>query len=211
MLVALQIGDAMPHLPPAFECSPQRRVIAAGKAVEQRQSRSRIERQHRFVLRMNYRQVRSKLFEHRHRCRLIVDEDAAFAACRDFAPQNDLLVFAIDPVGFEHRRNRRRIGIKHSRDGRSFRSVPDRIAGCFIAQQQRQCVDENGFARAGFAGQQIQTSAKFHGDVVDDRVVFDPQFEQHSEVSLLRSLAGKMAAVSCGRSSPFALRFSPER
>ena len=152
--------------------------------------------------------MRSQLFENRHGCRLIIYENSPFAACRDFPPQNDLLVFAIDPVGFEHRRDCRRIGIKHRRDGRSLRSVADCIAGGFVAQQQGQCVDENGFSSASFAGQKIQTTGEFHGDVVDDRVIFDPQFQEHSEVSLLRSLAGERSAGN--RCSPFALRSSPE-
>ena len=48
----------MPHLTPFVEGFRNGRIVDAGKAVEQRQPRSGIEPQHRFILRMNHRQVR---------------------------------------------------------------------------------------------------------------------------------------------------------
>ena len=77
-----------------------------------------------------------------------------------------------------------------------------RIGRGFVAQQQCQCINENGFSSAGFAGQEVETGGELHGDVVDDRVVFYPQFQQHSEFSLAklrRSVAGKHA-TGAGRS-----------
>ena len=74
--------------------------------------------------------------------------------------------------------------------------MADCIAGSFVAEQEGQCIDENGFSSAGFAGQEIETGGELHGDVVDDRVVFDPQFQEHSEFPVSRSLAGKLSVVS---------------
>src|SRR5271165_3304758 len=53
------------------------------------------------------------------------------------------------------------------------------IGGCFVAQQQSERVNEDGFSGAGLASQQIEARRELDGDVVNDRVVFDPQFQQH--------------------------------
>ena len=55
--------------------------------------------------------------------------------------------------------------------------MPNGITRSLIAQQQRQRVDENRLAGTGFASQEIQTSGEFHGDVVDNRIIFNAQFK----------------------------------
>ena len=60
--------------------------------------------------------------------------------------------------------------------------MADHISGRLITQQQRQSIDQNGFAGAGFAGQQIQSRRELHHHVVNDRVVLQPQLEEHREV-----------------------------
>ena len=154
-------------------------IVDSGKAVQQRQPRSGIERQHRLVLRMNHRQVRRQLLEHRHRRRLVVDEDAALAAGRNLAAQDDLAFLGVDAVGFQHRADGGRVGVEDRGDHRLVGAMADGVAGGFVAEQQRQRVDEDGFSGAGFAGQQVETGGELHGDVVNDRVVFDSQFQQH--------------------------------
>ena len=54
--------------------------------------------------------------------------------------------------------------------------------GGFAAHQQSQRVDEDGFARAGFAGQQVEPGAEDGDGVIDDGVVFSAQFDEHVEV-----------------------------
>ncbi len=130
---------------------------------------------------MNHRQVRRELLQHRHRRRLIVDEDAALAAGRNLAAQDDLAFFGVDSVGLQNRGDRGRVGVEHRRDGRFFGAMADRVAGGLVAEQQCQRVDEDGFSGAGFAGQQVETGRELHGNVVNDRVVFDSQFQQHGD------------------------------
>ena len=60
-----------------------------------------------------------------------------------------------------------------------FRAVAHHVAVGFFAQQQRQGVDQDGFARAGLAGQQVQSSSKLNHHIVDDGVVFNAQFPEH--------------------------------
>ena len=61
LLIALQVGNAVANVVPRGESLRDRRKIRSGKAVEQRQPRGRIERQHRFVLRVNDGQMRRQL------------------------------------------------------------------------------------------------------------------------------------------------------
>ncbi len=156
-LVAFQIGDAAANRIPVVERRRDGRVVAAGEGVQQRQARCCVEGQHGFVLRVNHGQIRRQLFQDGNRCRLIVDEDAAFAAGRDLAAQDDLAVFGVDAVFFQDAVDRGRADIEYRRDGGFFGAVADCVAGGFVAQQQGQCVDEDGFSGAGFAGKQVET------------------------------------------------------
>ncbi len=166
-----------------------RRGVAAGEGVQQRQPRTRVKRQHRLVLRVDDRQVRRKLLQHRHRRRLIVDEDASLAAGRDLAPQNDLRLLAVEAVVFQNFVDGLGLGFEHRRDDSLVGAVADGVAGRFVAQQQGQGVDQDGFSGAGFAGQQIETGGELHGNIVDDRVVFDSQFQQHVSSRLAKLVA----------------------
>ncbi len=75
------------------------------------------------------------------------------------------------------------------------------VGGSLVAQQERKRVDENGFSGAGFAGQQVEAGGELNGNVVNDRVVFDPQFQQH-----VRSrLAEVMRSVARGNHQPCAV------
>ena len=55
----------------------------------------------------------------------------------------------------------------------------DHVRGSFFAEQQGERVDEDGFAGAGFAGQEIQPGGELYRQVVDDRVIFKSQFDEH--------------------------------
>ncbi len=102
-------------------------MIDAGEGIQQRQTRSRIERQHRFVLRVDHGQVRRKLLQHRNRCRLVVDEDASLAAGGNLAPQDELRLFGVEAVGFEHRVDGFGVGLEDRGDHVAL-SVPWRTA-----------------------------------------------------------------------------------
>src|SRR6266478_4179386 len=59
--------------------------------------------------------------------------------------------------------------------------MPDHLCGSLVAKEQRECVNENGFSGPGFAGKKIEPGSKFHRYVVNDGVIFNPQFEKHGE------------------------------
>ncbi len=53
------------------------------------------------------------------------------------------------------------------------------VHGSFVPQQKGQGINEDGFSGAGFAGQQVQARRELDRQVVYDRVVFEPQFDEH--------------------------------
>ena len=49
----------------------------------------------------------------------------------------------------------------------------------FAAHQQGQRIHQDGFARAGFAGEQVEARAEDGNGVINDGVVFRAQFDEH--------------------------------
>src|SRR5215469_9464341 len=125
----------------------------------------------------------SELPQHRDGGRLVVNEHSSLTTRGNLPPQDQLFVAGIDAVFYQHRVKQLRVGFEYGGDDRLVSSVAHSICRGFIAQQQCQCINQDGFASASFAGQEIQTGRKLHGNVVDDRVVFNPQFQQHSAFS----------------------------
>ncbi len=119
-----------------------------------------------------------ELLENLHGGGLIVDEDAALAGREHLAAKNDLGAFGIDAVGFENGLGAGS-GLKDARDDGFFGAVSDYFRRRFAAHQQREGVDKNGFARAGFSGEEVEPGAERGNSVIDDGVVFSAQFDEH--------------------------------
>jgi hypothetical protein len=156
--------------------------LDSGVSIEQVLPRRGIEVCDRFILRVDHRQVRCNLFQHRHRRRLIVDEDAPLAAGGNLAPQNQRAVLRVQAVRLEDafdRPRRRSLALKHRRDHRPLGTRANHVGGSLFPQQQSQGVDQNRLPRPGLAGQKIQTSRELDHDIVDHRVIFESKFGQH--------------------------------
>ena len=110
--------------------------------------------------------------------RLVVDEDAALAGGENFAAEDDLVAAGVDAVFFEDGFGVGG-GLKDAGDDGLVGAVADDFGGGFAAHQQGQRIDEDGFARAGFAGEQVEAGAKDGDGVIDDGVVFGAQFDEH--------------------------------
>ena len=150
---------------------------------------------------MNDGQAGSQGLQHGHGRRLVVNENASLAVDCDVAAQNDLRPCAVDSVFLQHLGDGRIVALIHGGDRGLFRAVAHHVAVGLLAQQQRQGVDEDGLARAGLAGQQIQSSPKLNHHVVDDGVVFNAQFPEHS-APVRWSFPGEHTTP--GLSSPYA-------
>ena len=127
---------------------------------------------------MDQGQLRGELAENGDGGRLIVDEDAALAGREDFAAQDDFAAAGVDAVFFEDG-----LGVvrrfKNTGDDGLVSAVAHHFDRGFAAHQQSQRIDEDGFARAGFAGEQVEPRAERGDGVIDDGVVFSAQFDEH--------------------------------
>ncbi len=85
----------------------------------------------------------------------------------------------VDAVGFQNRGDGLRFGFEDGGHYRLVGSMSNCVGGSLVAQQQGESVNQDGLSGAGFAGQQVEAGPKLDGDVVNDRVVFDSQFQQH--------------------------------
>ncbi len=135
---------------------------------------------------MDGRQLRPKLAQHSHRCRLVVHEYAALAAGGNLTAHNQRAVFRfVQPILLEHLLDRvpgAAFALEDRRHYCPFRSGANHVTRRLFTQQQRQRIDQNGFPRARFSGQQVQPGGELHRRVVDDRVVLQTQFNQHRAV-----------------------------
>jgi energy-coupling factor transporter ATP-binding protein EcfA2 len=129
--------------------------------------------------------VVSAVFEADSKALDAILEDAALAAGCDLAAKNQLAVvgmgigtgIGIQAIGFQDRIQGFGLGLEDRRNHGLVGAVTNGIGGSFVAEKQSQSVNEDGFSGAGFAGQQIQAGRELHGHVINDRVVFDPQFQ----------------------------------
>ena len=96
------------------------------------------------------------------------DQGAVFGFIQTVVLQNFIDCVFGDACGFEH-----------GGDDRAVRAGANYFARCFIAQQQGQSVDQNGFACASLARQQVQAKSKLYREIVNDSVIFEPQFGEH--------------------------------
>ncbi len=124
---------------------------------------------------MNGGEVWRQLTQYRDRRRLVIDEYPSFAAGRNLAPQDDRFIFLVDSVVFEDLRDRLLGSAFDFKDGRDRGLVgagANHIGRSLVAQKQCQGINEDGFPRAGFAGQKIQAGRELYRQIVYDRVVF---------------------------------------
>ena len=161
----------------------------AAEAVEEDALLRWIEAGKRLGLRVDQGELGRELLEDGDGGGLVVDEDAAFAGGEDFAAQNDVGAFGVDAVFFEDGFGAGR-GLEDAGDDGLVGAVADDVGGGFAAHEQGQRVDEDGFAGAGFAGEQVEAGAERGDGVIDDGVVFSAQFDEHD---LIRSTRGFVA------------------
>ena len=133
------------------------------------------------VLPVNISQERRQFFQQRNGHRPAADEGARFSAGQDLALDEQLAVFDFQPGGFQQAAHGGLVAhVEDARDSRAGLARADHFGRRAPAQQQAQGVHHDGFAAAGFAGQQIQPRVKMDAQPLHHRVVFNHQLEQHS-------------------------------
>ncbi len=159
----------------------RRRCREAAEAVEENALLGLVEAAEALALGVDQGQLRGKLAEDGDGGRLVVDEDAALAGGENFAAEDDVVAGGVDAVFFEDGLGVGR-GLEDAGDDGLVGAVADDLGGGFAAHEQGQRVDQDGFARAGFAGEQVEPGAEGGDGVIDDGVVFSAQFDEHGGV-----------------------------
>ncbi len=142
-----------------------------------------------FGLGVDEGQFRRELLEDGDGGRLVVDEDSSLPGGKNFAAEDDLGAFDVDAVFFEDGFGAGR-RFKDARDDGAVGAVADDLSRRLAAHEQCEGIDEDGFARAGFAREQVEPRPEDGDGVVDDGVVFCAQFYEHFSLGL-RTLSGR--------------------
>jgi hypothetical protein len=132
-------------------------------------------------------EFRSELLEDGDGGGLVVDEDAALSSCLNFATENDFAARGVDAVFFEDGFGGGG-GLEDAGDYRLVCAVADQLGGGLAAHEKGEGVNEDGFACAGFAGEEVEAGAEDGVGVIDDGVVFSAQFDEHGSTNLAQLL-----------------------
>ena len=123
---------------------------------------------------MNIDERFAELTQRLHRHRLAVHIRARAPVGADDPPQQHAFVLVLDRLLGEPGA---RGGIVRDGERRgdfgALRAVPHDFGAGAAAGREQQRIDENGFARAGLAGEHRQSGAELQLDSVDDREVAD--------------------------------------
>src|SRR3989344_472774 len=154
-----------------------------------------------FVLAVHVDQVFAELAQHLDRHRPAVDETARGLVGLDHAPQQALPVLEqvvfLEPFGGIVRRLQREAGGNLG----ARATVADHVAVGAAAQHQRQRVDENGLARAGFAREHREPRLEAQFQLADDGEIADVQNRENPifrpQCSLMRITSKWLRPEGC--------------
>ena len=177
MLVEQRVGGA-PRLPQLLErgnvpFEPCKRIkqAAVGRGIDQRPL---------IMLAMNFHQCGADRFQGLHADRLVVDEGAG-AAVGKLHPSQDHLAGIVEAIVAEDGGGRMPLrDIEHRGDLALFGAVTDQAGIAAAAERQRERIEQDGFARAGLAGQNGKAPGKFDIEPFDQDDVADRQTRQHA-------------------------------
>jgi len=122
------------------------------------------------------------------RCRRAIDELAVGACGRKSAFEHELVVFARFETIFREKRFQRSFepaDVENRFDRATVAAGADVRAVGALAEHEVQRSDENGFAGAGFAGDNVIARLQFEGEVGDESEIFNAQRGQHANSFVL--------------------------
>ncbi len=152
---------------------------------------------------MNIDQLLAQLAQRLQRHRLAVDEGARAPIARDDHAPQDAFAVAFDRLRLEPAPHRPRSRDVEGRgDLGALGAVAHDFAAGATAGGEQQRIDDDGFARAGFAGEHGQTGAELELELIDDREVANLQIGQQAS-ALAQPLSG--AGCTVDRRGPSAV------
>ena len=160
-------------------------LFKPGERVEQPPVGRGIDQRALVVLAVNLDQRRADRFQGLYADRLIVDEGAG-AAVGQLHPAQDHLTGILKAVVAEDHRGRMALwNIEHRGDLALFDAMPDQTSIAASAQRQREGIEQDGFAGAGFAGQHRKATGKLDIEPFDQDDVTDRKTRQHAKSVLM--------------------------
>ena len=135
------------------------------------------------VLAMDLDQRRADRFQRLHADRLVVDEGAGAAVGELDAAENHLTGVIEAVLGQDPCRRMALGNIERGRHLALLRAMADQARIAAAAERQREGIEQDGFARAGLAGQHREATGKFDIEPFDQDDVTDRQTRQHAEVN----------------------------
>jgi hypothetical protein len=113
-----------------------------------------------------------------------IDETAASAIRDDLPADDEFALLGIDAHGVQKRQTPvMGLQLENSLDKTPFLAGPYHFRARPHSENQTQGADEDGFARAGFACNDVQPGTEFDFNFVDQRVVDDKQSAKHGQDS----------------------------
>ena len=141
-------------------------------------------------LAMHFQQQAAQIFEQADADRLVIDEGAGFAVGGKAAAQHDLAVMRHRLVLQQGARAMIGRRIEH-RCGGALGSPGAYASAATPADREPQGIQQDGFARPGFAGQDIEAGGEFQRGLFDQHDVADRQRGKHRKTTL-RVSGGKL-------------------
>ena len=121
-----------------------------------------------------------------HADRLVVDEGAGAAVGQLHPAQDHLAVSIVEAVVGEDRRRRMPLRhVEHRGDLALLGAVAHQAGIAAAAERQREGIEQDGFARAGLAGQHREATGEFDIEPFDQDDVTDRQTRQHAKYKFL--------------------------
>ena len=176
MFVQCCVGRA-PCVPQHFEQADI--LLQPAERIEQAAMRRRIDQRALVMLAVDLDQRRADGFQRLHRDRLIVDEGAGAAVGELHAAQDHLAGVFEAVVGEDRGRRVPLRHVEHGGDLALLRAVAHQGGIAAAAERQREGIEQDRFAGAGFAGQHRKAAGKFDIETFDQDDVADRQARQH--------------------------------
>ncbi len=113
-------------------------------------------------------------------------EGAGFAVGEDFAFDQEFIFFDGDAGFLEEGTEGGRVGeVEDAGDAGAVGAGADEVGGGAAAEEEAEGVDDDGFAAAGFAGEEVETVMKTEAQAFGDGEVFNVEFDQHAGLRVI--------------------------
>ena len=163
------------------------------EVVEQLALRGGARQRLEFVLPVDIDDERADIAQQLQRHRNAIEVAARTAIVGDDAAHGEL-VFRLDGLLREHFAQRRRAlaDVEGGRELGAFGARAHHFGTALAAGEQRERVDHDGFAGAGFAREHREAGAHFEIDEIDDGEVTNLQMGQHGSLGFVETAASPM-------------------